>query len=81
LGECEGSFTKSFRAYGIDAYERQSTRISARIASPNEADLLELEPNAILLTARSLDSSEGQALQIVETAFRADRIELLVEND
>ena len=81
LGECEGSFSKTFRAYGIDAYERQSTRISARLASPNEADLLELEPNAILLTARSLDSSEGQALQIVETAFRADRIELLVEND
>jgi hypothetical protein len=35
----------------------------------------------VLLSARSLDSSEGQALQIVETAFRADRIELLVEND
>jgi GntR family phosphonate transport system transcriptional regulator len=81
LTECDGSFTKTFRAYGIEAYERQSTRIAARLAKLEEADLLETEPQAVLLTARSLDWCEGQTLQIVETAFRADRIELLVEND
>jgi GntR family transcriptional regulator, phosphonate transport system regulatory protein len=81
LLESGGSFTKAFLSFGIKTYERLSTRISGRLATPEEADLLDAEPYSVLLTAKSIDSVQNQPLQWIETAFRADRIELLVEND
>ena len=81
LEQAEGSFTKTFAAYGIGSYERHSTRISARLATAEEADLLDIEAGSALLTARALDCVDGKPLQWVETAFRSDQIELLVEKD
>ncbi len=81
LEQAEGSFTKTFTAYGIGGYERQSTRISARLATAEEAELLDIEMGSALLTARALDCVDGKPLQWVETAFRSDQIELLVEKD
>lgn len=81
LAASDASLTQAFKLYGIEAYERQSTHISARPITPDEAKLLETEPGTIVLTARSLDTRNGSTLQLVETAFRADRIQLTVEND
>ena len=81
LERAEGSFTKTFAFYGMGAYERHSTRVSARLATAEEADLLDIETGSALLTARALDCVDEKPLQWVETAFRSDQIELLIEKD
>jgi GntR family phosphonate transport system transcriptional regulator len=81
LENAEGSFTKAFGLYGIVTYERQSTRISARLATHEEAELLDIETGAALLTTRALDCVDTKPLQFVETAFRSNQIELLVEKE
>ena len=75
-----GSFTGAFRHFGIADYERRSTRIAARLASLAEAERLAIATGAAILVTSALDASaDGTPLQEVETLFRADRIEMLVE--
>ena len=82
LVKSEGSFTSAFAAMGIGDYERQSTRISARLASDQESEWLKIESGAAVLVTNGLDcDSDGKPLQVTEAIFRADKMELLVEND
>jgi len=82
LAETAGSFTAAFAASGICDYERQSTKISARLASAQESKLLKLEPGAPVLVTNGLDCDKlGEPLQVTEAIFRADKMELLVENE
>ena len=82
LVQSEGSFTSAFAAMGIGDYERQSTRISARLASDQESEWLKIESGAAVLVTNGLDcDSDGKPLQVTEAIFRADKMELLVEND
>jgi GntR family phosphonate transport system transcriptional regulator len=82
LGEAAGSFTAAFAASGICDYERQSTKISARLASDEELKWLKLEPGAPVLVTNGLDCDKlGEPLQLTEAIFRADKMELLVENE
>ena len=82
LGAAEGSFTAAFAAIGISDYERHSTKIRARLASAEEAEWLKLEPLAPVLVTNGLDCDKyGKPLQVTEAIFRADKMELLVEND
>ena len=82
LVEAGGSFTAAFAASGICDYERRSTKISARLASDEEAQWLKIRPNVPVLVTNGLDCDEnGAPLQVTEAIFRADKMELLVEYD
>jgi len=82
LAEAAGSFTAAFAASGICDYERYSTKISARLASEEETQWLKLKPWAPVLVTNGLDCcGNGEPLQVTEAIFRADKMELLVENE
>ncbi len=77
-----GSFTAAFSTYGIADYERRSTHVTARLPKPEEAARLGITPTDPVLATRSIDiTADGEPLQVVEAAFRGDRIELRVERD
>ena len=80
LKKSDLSLTRCLATYGIESYQRLSTRISARTAGDRECDLLHLhEPSAVLIT-RAIDGMHKRPVQFVYTAFRADAIDLLVES-
>ena len=82
LKQAGGSFTGAFAASGIADYERRSTKISARLASQEEEQWLKLDPGAPVLVTNGLDcDKDGKPLQVTEAIFRADKMELLVENE
>lgn len=78
LGE-SGSMTAALRRFGIEDYERFSTKISARHATADEAGGLKLAPGAVVLVSDAVDAeAAGRPLHAVLSRFPADRIELLV---
>jgi GntR family transcriptional regulator, phosphonate transport system regulatory protein len=78
--ECGGSYTRVFATYGIARYERLSTRLTARAATGLEARLLRLSDGAPVLHSSGLDGTEdGKPLQLAETAFPGERMEMLIE--
>jgi GntR family phosphonate transport system transcriptional regulator len=75
-----GSMTTAFARYGIAAYERLSTRLYARGASEEEAALLNLAVGAPILHSSGLDGlPDGTPIQLAESAFPGDRMEMVVE--
>lgn len=82
LAAAGGSITAAFAASGICDYERHSTKISARLASEDESAWLKLATRAPVLVTNGLDCDrDGKPLQVTEAIFRADKMELLVENE
>jgi GntR family transcriptional regulator, phosphonate transport system regulatory protein len=74
-----GSVTAALQRFGIEDYSRASTRISARHATADEAQLLKLAPGSIVLVSDAVDvDTEGVPIHAMLTRFPADRIELVV---
>lgn len=73
------SVTAAFRSYGIEDYERASTRISARHADAEEAAALRLAPGAILLVSEAVDADvSGRPILYGLSRFPAGALELVV---
>ncbi len=76
-----GSVTKALAAHGVSDYSRARTDISARVAEPDEARLLQIAPTApVLVTAVLNTDKDGQPIQVARTRFAAERIQLTVES-
>lgn len=74
-----GSITAAFAAQGVDDYTRRSTTVSARHADPKIVEELGLSPGAIVLATLAIDEdTEGRAIEVAQTLFAADRVELMV---
>jgi GntR family phosphonate transport system transcriptional regulator len=74
-----GSMTRALLQFGVTDYARQSTRISARYASPDEARGLKLAPGSVMLVTEIVDADpDGTPLQYAVTRFPAERMELVV---
>lgn len=74
-----GSITAVFASYDIADYARATTRISARHADAEEAQILHLAPGAILLVSEAVDiAPDGQPLSYALSRFPAERLELVV---
>lgn len=74
-----GSITRALRQLGTANYARQSTRISARFASPEEARSLNLAPGSVMLVTEIVDvDSDERPIQHALTRFPAERMELVV---
>lgn len=77
-----GAFTRAFHAFGVADYRRTETRISARTAGAEEAGLLEIAPGRVVLVTVGVNiDADGAPIQIIQSAFPADRAELLVRPD
>ncbi len=80
LADARASITAALRSQGISDYVRLSTRVTARAATAEEAALLDIEPGAPCLRALGIDGeANGRPLQVVDTLFVAERVELLIE--
>ena len=76
-----GSVTKALAAHGVTDYSRARTDISARIAEPDEARLLQIPPDApVLVTAVLNVDTDGKPIQVARTRFAAERVQLTVES-
>jgi GntR family phosphonate transport system transcriptional regulator len=73
------SVTAVLRTYGIEDYERASTRVSARHADAEESAALRVAPGAILLVSEAVDADlGGKPLLYGLSRFPADLLELVV---
>lgn len=76
-----GTITGALKEIGIDDYVRASTTVGGRHATAGEADALRLQPGAVLLVVRGLDTlPDGTPLQLGITRFAATRVELDLEH-
>ena len=74
-----GSITRALARLGVADYARQSTRISARYATPDETHDLKLVPGSVVLVTEIVDVDDAeQPIQYALTRFPADRLELVV---
>jgi len=75
-----GSLTRAFAQHEVSDYSRLSTRISARIASAEEAAYLDLTAGRVLLVIDSINVNQhGHRIQATRSLFSADRVDLLIE--
>lgn len=74
------SFTAAMKAYGITDYVRLSTRLTARLASEREADLLQIEPGAPVMVSLAVDAlPDLTPIHLVSSVFAGERMEMVVE--
>ncbi|UPG73385.1 phosphonate metabolism transcriptional regulator PhnF [Roseomonas gilardii subsp. gilardii] len=72
-----GSITRAYASYGVTDYLRRSTRITARPATPQEAEALGLAPGRVVLVLDSVNTdAQGRPIQATHARFAADRVEL-----
>ncbi|MEM7744958.1 MAG: phosphonate metabolism transcriptional regulator PhnF [Pseudomonadota bacterium] len=82
LRHSNGSATTALRTCGVPDYRRAWTRIAAKRASAATARHLEVSDGAPLIRTRSLNvAADGTPVELGQTYFCADRVELLVEPD
>jgi GntR family phosphonate transport system transcriptional regulator len=76
-----GSLTRAYARHEVSDYSRLSTRISARVASPEEAAFLELAPGRVVLVIDSINVNQyGHRIQATHSLFAADRVDLVVDS-
>ena len=72
-----GSITRAYASYGVTDYLRRSTRITARHATPEETEALDLAPGRVVLVLDSVNTdAQGRPIQATHSRFAADRVEL-----
>jgi GntR family transcriptional regulator, phosphonate transport system regulatory protein len=77
-----GSMTRALRACGVADYRRMQTRISARTAGVEEASLLQIAPGRTLLVTEGINvDAAGARIQLMQSVFPADRVELIVKSE
>lgn len=76
-----GSITRALAAFGVDDYLRAQTRITAELPDAERARLLHIGPGQPVLLLRSLNvDAAGVPVQFSETAFAADRVQLVIDH-
>jgi len=75
-----GSITKALAHHGVADYMRRETRISARLADPDDAEKLASAPGAAVLVSESVNiDADGVPIQFSRSRFAADRVQIVVE--
>jgi len=75
-----GSMTKAFARLGIKSFTRKRTRITSRLATTDERELLELPRGAVVMLIEALDvDPSGEPISASHSRFVAERVSLLLE--
>ena len=78
--EVSASITAALEACGIPDYRRQSSRITARLPTPEEADLLQQSRSRPVLVTESVNvDPAGQPVDWTIAVYAAGRVQLVVE--
>ncbi len=76
-----GSITKALARCGVGDYRRRETRVTARIADPQDALALQLAPGSALIVTESVNTGpDGGPIQFSVARFAADRVQIVVES-
>lgn len=74
------SISAAFKHYGIGDYIRLETRLSADVATPPDAAMLEIEPGEPVMRSRAVDGLPDRTpLQMSDGTFAGRRVEMVVE--
>lgn len=74
------SITRALAHFGIDDYVRMSTEVTARMATAEEAALLSLGANPIVLETEAINADPaGAPIQYSRTLFAAERMALRLD--
>ena len=80
--KAKASTTAVFKTYGIADYMRLETRLTARTATAGEARILGLKRASVVIQSFAVDGLEdGTSLQIITSAFAADRVEFVISQE
>jgi GntR family phosphonate transport system transcriptional regulator len=78
--ERDSSVTAALAACGVADYRRRSSRITARLPTPEEAVLLQQSRSRPVMVAESLNvDTEGQPVDWTLAVYAAGRVQLVVE--
>lgn len=76
------SITATYAYFGIFDYTRKSTRITARMPSLEEAELLKQPKNRPVLVTEAVNvDTEGQPIEYGATAFNGEVVQLVVNEE
>jgi len=74
------SVTRCFERYGLTDYVRRETRITARMPSTRDADLLDQSRNRPVLVVESVNTDpDGTPVEYGLTRWASDRVEFVVK--
>jgi len=76
------SVTATFAYFGIFDYTRKNTRITARMPSVDEMELLKLPRNRPILVTESVNiDTDGLPIEYGRTAFHGEVVQLVIDSD
>ncbi len=76
----QDGITAALQSVGIDDYLRQSTRVSARLPTPAEADLLRMPRNRPVLVAENLNvDKDGTVVEFAIGLYPTPRVQMVFE--
>jgi GntR family transcriptional regulator, phosphonate transport system regulatory protein len=74
----EGSITRALVRLGVPDYTRSRTTVTARVATADERDRLEMSRNTPVLVAESVNvDPDGQPLEYGVACFAANRVQII----
>jgi GntR family phosphonate transport system transcriptional regulator len=80
LDAADASITGALKAAGVPDYIRLSTRLTARAATAEEAELLALTEGAPVMQSTGIDALPDQTpIHLVSGVFAGERMEMIVE--
>jgi GntR family phosphonate transport system transcriptional regulator len=80
LGASGGSLTRALAACGLSDYRRQSTRVTARLPTPEEAEHLRQPRNRAVIVSENINvDSEGTPVEYGIALYAAGRVQLVFE--
>ena len=76
----EGGITAALRAVGVDDYRRQITRVTARMPTADEADLLRTARSRPLLVTENVNvDRDGAVVEFGVTRYPTPRVQIVFE--
>ena len=76
----QSSITEALSVVGIDDYRRQVTRVTARLPTPTEADLLRMPRNRPVLIAENVNvDSAGSVVEFAIGCYPTPRVQIVFE--
>lgn len=75
-----GSITAALKTFGVTDYARKTTRVTARMPSREDADLLQQPMSRPVLMAESINvAPDGTPVEFGTTLFAGDRMQMVFE--
>lgn len=76
----QAGITEAFKSIGVADYQRQTTRVTARLPTPAEAELLHMPRNRPVLVAENINvDSAGAVVEFTIGCYPTPRVQIVFE--